>query len=419
MSGDQEEYIRKFRSWAMLALLVCYFIPLVLITLYNTSLLPLDQGWPILTIGMIAALLGSTVLFLVLRHWEGSVALQRWAFAENAGMPPEPDPEWRNPLPPGPVIETATPDVEELHKLQQLLLASQRQCEALGVELHTVQRSMQELKHEREELEHLHMQAEQAINHQKNLYEEQLNNKETLLEEYQQTILDQRAVIELKQQALVALETEKQDLKYEIKTLVDLSDRLEESVPAAPPVVQSAPKLPPKSKIEKIDPTLDLGLVVTSRSTEEAQQQLKRCIDIAQKLTGARHLAGDSSRFRDLSSDGFALDFRRLCDSLRSEQSSMILLFSQRENKALFVNDQVRALLGWTADKFLQNFFGVMEDSLKEWRVALQKAATNQRSEAILKMKTRSGDEASVRCLLGNVPTGIFKTHIIAIFYPS
>ena len=226
-----------------------------------------------------------------------------------------------------------------------------------------------------------------------------------------------------KQQLITTLESQIQDLKYELKTLVDLSEPLEEDVaipiPAPTPIKQ--PEIPPKTsktKTEKIDAILDLGLAASSRSTEEAHQQLKRCIDIAQKLTGARHLAGDSSRFRDLSADGFALDLRRLCDSLRSEQSSMILLYSQREGKALFVNDQVRGLLKWTPDKFVQNFPGVISDG-KEWRAALQKAASGQRSETLLAMKTRSGEETTVRCLLGSIPTGIFKTHLIGVFYPT
>lgn len=179
---------------------------------------------------------------------------------------------------------------------------------------------------------------------------------------------------------------------------------------APPKQIEVAPKLH-KPKIE----SLDLGLAVPSKSSEEAQQQLKRCIDIAQKLTGARHLAGDSARFRDLSADGYALDLRRLCDSFRSEHSCMIVLYSQRENKVLFVNNQVRGMVGLSPDKFLQNFPTMLPpEGATEWKGAIQKASIGHKAETTLRMK-----DNNIRCLLGAIPTGIFKTHIVGILYPE
>ena len=340
MLERQPDQISKLRLSAAIALVVCYLVPLVIITLYNTSLLPLGEAWGVLSLGFVSAMTGSAFLFVLLRRWEGAVVdeMREAPAFVTTGMTSEEIPE-----------EAESSSLAEVQRLLEELGQGQKQRDALCEELHSVQRSLEAVKREKEQLELLCQQQEHSLTAQQTTLGDEIKGKETLLEEYQQTIIDQRTVIEKKQQQIVTLEGEIRDLRYELKTLVDLSDRvIEEQETLSPP----QRPVEPSSKVVKIRPdkndaptALELGLGLASRTLEEAQQQLKRCIDIAQKLTGARHLAGDSSRFRDLSADGYALDFRRLCDSLGSEQSCAIILYSQKENKVLFVNNQVRCLL--------------------------------------------------------------------------
>lgn len=422
---DEPKQIGDLRRRTTLVLILCYLVPLLLITLYNVSILPLSQGWAILSAGILAATAGGSILFILLRRWEAQLVQQAVmdVASEHVILErlPEPCAESEE------IAQALNVSQEDLQRLADLLTSSQKQCELLSEELHREQRSLEGINHDRERLEHMLKQAQQALDSQNVTYEERLQAKETMQQEYQQTIADQRLVIEKRQQAIATLETEVRDLKYELKTLLALSDGDEQPVieeqPTRPTKIAEAPtKTASKTRAERSETsatTLDLGFTIPSRSSEEAQQQLKRCIDIAQKLTGARHLAGDSSRFRDLSADGYALDLRRLCDSLLSEQTSMILLYSQRENKALFVNNQVRGMLGWSPEKFLQGFPGIISDGEGDWRAALQSVATNQRAEACIKIKTRAGEDYPVRCLLGSVPTGIFKTHVIIVMYSA
>lgn len=409
MTEHQQGQVGKLRLWATMALVVCYIVPLVVLTLYNVSVIPLDRAWGVLSLGLLGTMLGSSVLFVLLRQWEAAIVIV-----------PVPDPVVLAPLAPMELEQSVM--TQEIERLNEALMVSLKQSESLGEELHVLQRNLDSTHREKIELELQCEQAQQAVTIQQGTSEEQMRGKERLLEEYQTTITDQRLVIEKKQQHIVTLEGEIQDLKYELKTLVDLSDPIDDEgseVELAPPPLMPMPKFAePILRLNKTSEPLELGLAVPSRTTEEAQQQLKRCIDIAQKLTGARHLAGDSSRFRDLSADGYALDLRRLCDSLASEQSGTIVLYSQRDNKVLFVNNQVRGMLGWSPDKFLQNFANLFTDGLKEWKSATQKAAANGRHETVLAVKARSSEAYKVRCLLGAIPTGIFKTHIVGILYP-
>jgi PAS domain-containing protein len=408
---DDQMTTSKLRQRTTAALLGCYLIPLLLLTFYNTSQLPLHKGWVVLSGGLLSALGGATILFLLLRQWETRQSINDIDETEENAFSDNP-----------PTESELSQDVRaEIESLADSLADSQRQCEKLAEEIHVQQRVIEAVRREKDQVEVQFKQLQQTLATHKESSHEDLLGKETLIAEYQQTITDQRAVIEKKQQSISSLEAEIRDLKYELKTLVDISDKneasLEEEVvelitPPTPALVQRPPDVKPaKAKVE----FLDLGLAVPSKSTEEAHQQLKRCIDIAQKLTGARHLAGDSSRFRDLSADGYALDLRRLCDSFRSEHSCMIVLYSQRENKILFVNNQVRGMLGLSPDKFLQNFPQFLaQESVQEWKGAINKASIGHKAETTLRLK-----DHTVRCLLGAIPTGIFKTHIVGILYPE
>lgn len=389
----------------------------VILTLFLSYLLPLlvigastDPGWARWTLGLLFLMLSSAGLYLVLGAWEAALSQNR-----NTIVVPEPV---------SPPSEDAFFDSKPLQEHIQNL---EKQCTELSEQLQTDLKNIKQLQNEKNELTHRCQDLEQSLKSHQQVAEEQLHSKTTLLEEYQQTIADQRQVIEKKQKLISSLESKANDLKYELKTLLDLTDRIEidldepslaqESSKPAKSLGAPAPKRNGKALVTE-HPSLP-GLLADPRpqTPVDAIQQLKRCIDIAQKLTGARHLAGDSSRFRDLSVDGYALDLRRLCDSLRSETSGMILLYSQKEDRLLFVNNQVRDVLGWSPEKFVQNFPALSVDGLTEWKRGLLRLSGTPQVGFPLTLKTRNGEEKTVHCQLGSIPTGIFKTHIVGVMY--
>ena len=155
------------------------------------------------------------------------------------------------------------------------------------------------------------------------------------------------------------------------------------------------------------------------RNQAQAAIQLKRCIDIAQKITGASHYNNSNSRFKDLSIDNYTLDLRRLFETLRMENASTVFFYSQKESKVLFVNNQSRNLLGWSPDKFVQSFYDIIEPSKEIWKQGITSLAIKNDVQVSLKMKSKAGSSTDVQVHLGIIPTGLFKHHILGIMYAS
>jgi PAS domain-containing protein len=206
-----------------------------------------------------------------------------------------------------------------------------------------------------------------------------------------------------KLQQIAHLETKVSDLTYEIKTLIQLAEIENQSMPVYSnlPTENSAQGYLPAQDINDDDiPYLTEKMV---RNEAQAAIQLKRCIDIAQKITGASHYNNSNSRFKDLTIDNYTLDLRRLFESLRMENASAVVFYSRKENKILFVNNQSRQLLGWSPDKFVQSFNASL--------------AIKNDAYVNLKMKSKAGSQVDVQALLGIIPTGIFRHHILGVLY--
>lgn len=362
----------RLRQRIISALLICYFVPLSLLCLYSSLQIPLHTGWIIFSCGLFAALGGAALLFILLLQWEKS-------FTKS---------------------EEADEDCMQCEKKEVL----DQRVKSLIDEVERLKYLSEELQRGKEKIEQEQSELQQALENHHVVAEKELEEKKILLDQYQSTIAQQRDVIDKKEQRLALLQEEIRDLKYELKTVVEISEKTQATFvqdPPSSPVKTYPVAEPPSQNRSSLNPH------------EEAYQQLKRCIDIAQKLTGARHLAGDSSRFRNLSGDGYALDLRRFCDSFRNEQSSVIILYSPTEGKTLFVNNLVKSMLGIPPDKFLQNFpHLLLTANRQKWNFLVKEALNNYKVEDTLRVR-----EHTIQCIMGAIPTGIFKDHIIAIFY--
>lgn len=253
-------------------------------------------------------------------------------------------------------------------------------------------------------------QSLDALTHENESLVNQIAHKEHLLEQSESTIAELRAAQDRKQQRINQLESKVRDLSYEIKTLLHLTEIPESSVQeessSKRPELSDTPRMETRPKIEK-----------KMQPGENATALLKRCIDIAQKMTGASHYSSNNSRFRGIPVDNFALDMRCLFDSLHSENGATVLFYSVKENKLLFANEQTRKLTGWTPDKFVQNFENIIQEGKEEWSNALKQLSVQSESKVRLILKSRSGEDILVHGLLGAVPTGIFRHHVLAILF--
>ena len=368
-------------------LLLGYLLPVVLLTFYVTALVPMQERWRILAMGLFIGLSATLLLSLYVRRLELDVEEQL----------PEPTP-----------LPSQEAQSSETERLKQALEISLDLQETLKKELQTHTEEKQKLSSDREELGQKLEQVEQDYTGYQERMKELLQVKEHQLAESQEQLAEQQALVDKKQKQIAALENTARDLKYELKMLIELTDRLPHSSEEEPaPILPETP--PPRPALPK-PPT-------HAQPPADTLSQLRRCIDIAQKLTGARHLGGHTPRFQDMSVDGYALDLRRLCDSLRSENFNMTFLYSQKEGRLLFVNPEVKNLLGWTPEKFVQDFSSVVGDNKVDWGAALKKLPGNTPTEISLGVKAKSGEARSLHCYLGLIPTGIFKTHVVGVVH--
>lgn len=214
------------------------------------------------------------------------------------------------------------------------------------------------------------------------------------------------------QQPIGALDEEPviHDLNSEVNTLLDVVKIVE----TTPEIPHSGMQLKETAGIYQVATPSPLSIVT---SPGEADLQLKRCMDIAGKITGANHFEAANSRFREWHIDNYALDLRRLFDNLRGESSSTIFVFSQKDNRLLFVNNQAKHLLGWSPEKFVQNFSEIIAESLQEWNRGINRLANQPQTTAQLTLKNKAGQHVPVNCHLGMITSGLFRNHIIGVAF--
>lgn len=428
------------RSSFILVIVALYLLPIVGLSAYSLGLMPLNSSWGLFSLGLTMAMCGSVLFFFMLHRWESSLMNQRpphheiqkrlnsSAEIQRVFPPAELLPEHPVPAP----LPTPAPDpLEQERLIQAAVEAWQRKHTQLLTELSAKEEAHQELLQEHEKIQ----RQLQAAVHELSTFQDgvhiQLEQKDQQIAQHQHTIADQRSLIEKHQQHIGILESKERDLSYEIKTLLQLtnlesflgdhskpvdgsSSSFQASASAANSHFQAQESGIPYRALER--PIFNVKRV---DSPESAAAQLKHCLDIATKMTGANYLIGSSSRVPNLPVDNYALDLRRLCDSLNSESSTLLLLFSQRENKLLFVNDQAKNILGWSSDKFTENFPEMVSSSSEEWKRGLNQLATETTSALTLNLRAKNGPEMPFYCVLGAVPAGPFRHHVIGILYES
>lgn len=383
----------------------------------------LHKSWALLSLGLLLITFGTLTLMLLLYYWEKSIQNKKLedSSPQLLYMTPVTIKEDKvtslGPITFNQTIESkeltdqgsSKESAKELNLLQTTLKEYQEKQNQLIQSLELKTQELHKLEGENQLAQLKAQQIAQDFADYKLFSEEQLRQKQLQLTVLQQMLEDQ---------------------KYEIKTLLCLHE--EENSPTKlpiPKVEESAPPCLTGTRLamnqEQAYPIVNSQMEETItiensiRTPVEAINLLKKCINIAQKLTGANYYSNESSRYREFSSSYYAIDQRRLFDSLRDEAGALILVYSQKENKLLFVNNQSKTLLGWSPEKFLIDFSMIIQGDLNDWKKNLSLLAPTSDSQTRLLAKTKQGQEILLNGHLGVIPTGLFRNHVIGVFYPA
>jgi hypothetical protein len=435
------------RQFLFAAIIVFYLIPLLFFSAYSIKLMSHNKSWTLLSIGLLLVVFGTLSLIFLLSYWEQSIRdkkLVNSLLSSSYSLSSSPNEKEKKVtlLDPTLTFSSIIPQEEaeklgikentkELNLLQAALHASQKQQEELAK---TLEIKGQELHKKEEENKHLQIQAQQIAQDfadYKLFSDEQLKQKQLQWAALQQMVEDQRTEMEKRQEQIHQLSTRVHELNYEIQALVYLHEEetsstqspttmKEEKIASTLPEMQTETQ--EQGNIAVIEETATYQEEQAQESyiqtSAEAAQLLKKCIQMAQKLTGANYYSNQTSRYREFSSSYFAIDQRRLFDSLRSETGALIVVYSQKENKLLFVNSESKTLLGWSPEKFLIDFASIMQEGIQDWKKALQTLSTASESHARLLAKTKQGHELLLNCHLGLIPSGLFRHYVIGVLYP-
>lgn len=372
--------VKKIKRDSLAGIIFClYLVPLLAVVTYSMTS-SAENNWDVFSLGLLLTAVGTLSLYRLLAKWQESLV---------------PSPELAEPAPERPeqneaIVEFDHAAIEQKNAEIQSLVETQEDYRK-GTE-----------------------QTIEILSTDNKKLEEQLMHKERLREEVEQILAETRATSERRQQRINQLETKVRDLSYEIKTLLQLTDISEGDQTQQPKVLQETKSI---YSTEPLHAVKVEGKYV--QTEDDAAEQLKRCINNAQKMTGASHYSSGSSRLRGIPVDNFALDLRCLFDSLRSESNCSILVYSPKEDKLLFANEQLRQLTGWNPDKFIQNFDHIVQEGKEEWREAISQLSSRPHSKVRLIIKSRTGEDHLIHGLLGAVPTGIFRHHVIIILYSA
>lgn len=394
------------RYHLLLTILFCYLVPVLGLSIYG-ALVPREIGdWNILSLGFLFTACGSLVLFLLMIRREASVNLSLDSVfpQQCAGIEVESD------------TSRQEVDYEEYELVKRSLDEAQQTQIHLLNEIDLLTGEMQKLSLMNKEVVLQSEKVQVELEQTKRTTRQQLELQQNHIRELQEVVADQKAFSEKKQQQMLHLETKVGDLTDEIKTLLQSTDDQNESLP----VERSEPSFSDKySLTAKKDAFSQSSLTIQSSadSIQEASRQLELCLDIAQKIKGSQRFGSQIYSFLDSPADSFSLDLRRLCDRLRSEAQSIILLYSPKDNHLLFASNQIKLLTGWSPEKFAQNFSEMLVDE-SDWKYGVSSLAMSSEVQIKFQLRTRSSQNIAVQANLGMIPTGIFRNHIIAVLYP-
>lgn len=389
------------RYHVLLVVVLCYLLPLLGIVAYGTLVTENQEYWEVFSIGFTLTAFGSLAIFLAMASWE--TGLGKHAAVESSGK-----------------LYDSAPEGEDYDFLKRSLEEAQQSQVRLLSEIDHLTDEVRSVKAEKEKLLSDWKQEGASLEQYKESLHQELEQQQNLIRDLYETIADQKAQLETKLHQQSQLEAKVGGLTHEIKTILQFAETHagsilsnEEKIVQPPSPLSPQPATLPEVRQEE---PLHLHVETKIQSNQEASQLLKRCLEIAQRITGSQRFGSQIYSFLESPADSFALDLRRLCDRLRSETGGIILLYSPRDNHVLFANNEIKALTGWSPEKFSQQFSDILVEN-SAWNQAIGMLSMRSEAHAQLQLKARSGETIDLSAALGMIPTGIFRNHAVAILY--
>ncbi len=428
----------RYASFVLLTFL--YFVPLAFFASYSLLQLPVTKSWGIVSLGFLLISVSSLIFFLFLLYGEKTFR-NNFKTTDIFSHKQEKEnkiasldevlsnEEKQNKQKTDKDLFVSSETIQEIKNLRLQLVENQENIFALTEQLTIKENEKQACIEENKRLENKFYKVSQDFSEYKLFGEEQLKQKNLQLTSAQMMIEDQRTEMEKRQEQICHLDSKIHDLSYEIRTLIHLHEV--DSTPVSSPFlkVDKIPRhlVPQATQVQTCIPEIcteewSVDCVQNNNQIQTAAEAwvlLRKCIGIAQKLTGASYYGNESSRFREFSSSHFTIDQRRLFDNLRNEENGLVLVYSQKENKLLFANHQTKNLLGCSPEKFITEFASFFQDSLNEWKKALSTLNHTPETQARLLIKTKKGSEIILNSHFGIVPTGLFRNYVICVLYPN
>lgn len=345
-----------------------YLFPILGWIFYTHLNAPLIFSWTIALVGFILLSFGSVLLFSLMK-------MQRVTVRESVvHEPPEPQIIIEK------VFQPPEPPTEYIEKIQQL---------EMGINEIALDLENKELELARQLLENkeINEKLQEALEATASKEEEARKKIESLEAETHQKI-----------QASKQLENQIHDLRYEIKTLLQLTEVDYQAFPKEEAFIEHTIAPSP-------------SLVCNLPAQESAKGLLTRCINIAQKMTAGYHV----SSVRHLSSDPYAFDLRRLSDALRHEMGALIVVYSPKEERVLFSNAESKSLLGLSPEEFSQDFNDYIDTGFSQWKGGVRQLLTKSEVSLLIDFQTKNHDTVPLKVLLGAIPTGVFRSLVIGV----
>lgn len=406
--------------YALLGLILfSYFVPLGGLSLYLALAFDHPYGLTIAAGGLSLAMVGSTFLFIVLQQWEQLLADKlAEVSSREEGVDPSSIGTGFEEMP-----EASLKNSAAFHDLQNSLTEWQQKCLTNESSLNKREQEIYLLAREKERFQRQAENLLQEFVEYRSSHEEQLHQKEIFISELQQTLAEQRISVEKKQQQVTLLENKVGELRYEIRTLLQLAEvhapfsinkSIEkEQLVSSPTNMTLSYHREEKIQENKVDNNRNNG-----NEGEELTQQLRRCIEVAEKMTGAPQFSSGHKRLADLPINPFSLDLRRLCDALANQNSGAALLYSPREKQLLFAHPLVKQFCGWSPEKFTQHFDEIIAPSMEEWQRAIAHLSYRLDTPLCLRLQTKNNETMECECLMGLIPSGVFRNYAIGILQP-
>jgi hypothetical protein len=268
----------KTRYSVLLTIFILYLVPLCALGFYNKWSAP-GGNWGFFCLALLILALGSLIFFLLITQWENQLAMKYLLTGDD-----EIEESTTSLIHPVEAVREEQFDRQDqlevyAQQFEDKIIRLNSQNEVLLAEIQEKKDAISNLSAEKSQVEGNMNVLQREFTQFKESLEEKLEQNHIFLHEHQQTILEQRQAIELKQQSIQLLEDKVRDLTYEIKTLLHLAEKTQG-------VGQGSFIIPKESRtFSGISQDKQQAQVVERQQSNgsEASEQLKRCIEIAQK----------------------------------------------------------------------------------------------------------------------------------------